>query len=230
MRALNAFIKKILSTQGYALYQPSKGIPWPLSYHNINRLFYFKEMMDYISNVKGDIVECGVGQGESLIMLASLVKKELKGRNIWGFDSFEGFPQPGKEDKSIRNAREGEWGDTSVYIVRNSLINAGLDDEFIESQINLVKGFFEKSLSKYTGSSIALLHLDVDLYKSYLTALNKLYPKVTKGGVILFDEYIGTIDHLHFPGAQKAINEFFKDNKSLLSRHPLTGKYYFIKK
>ncbi len=69
-----------------------------------------------------------------------------------------------------------------------------------------MQGYFEDTLPRYQGS-IALLHLDCDLHQSYKTCLDMLYSRVMPGGVIMFDEYEDT----NFPGAQKAINEFFTD-------------------
>ncbi len=183
-----------------------------------------------IKDIEGDIVECGVGQGHSFLIFAFLVKEELKGRKLWGFDSFEGFPQPSNEDRSLRNAQKGEWGDTSVKSVLNLLKQYGIEANFIDSQITLVKGFFNESLKKYRGSKIALLHIDADLYESYLTVLRQLYPKVAKGGLVVFDEYMETGNLLNFPGAQKAIDECFGDSVQAFSRDKATGKYYLVKK
>lgn len=81
----------------------------------------------------------------------------------------------------------------------------------------------------YPESSIALLHLDVDLYLSYKVVLEKFYCKVTKGGIILFDEYLGGLDYLKFPGAYKAISEFLGDKIKKIKKDPDTGKFFIIK-
>jgi hypothetical protein len=195
----------------------------------IARLLYFKRVYDLVSDIEGDIVECGVGPGHSLMSFAFLVKDELKGRKLWGFDSFEGFPEPSEEDRSTRNPKKGDWGGTSIADVLTLLSEAGLDSHFINTQVTLVQGFFQQSLLKYRGRSIALLHIDVDLYQSYLTVLESLYPRVAEGGVVLFDEYLATMDHLKFPGAQKAIDEYFGGAVSSIRRDRMTGKYYLIK-
>lgn len=231
IKIVKSVVKETFAALGYEVLKSSAKLhDLKMTNTRIARLLYFKRMLEMVKGISGDIVECGVGRGEGLLMFAFLVKDEIKGKKLWGFDSFEGFPEPSEQDKSIRNLKKGELADTSIYDVLNLLINSGLDKEFVRSQITLVKGFFNESLTKYTGSSIALLHLDVDIYDSYLTTLKELYPKVEQGGVVLFDEYMATDEHLHFPGAQKAINEYFGDNKSLISRDKITGKYYLIKK
>ena len=103
------------------------------------------------------------------------------------------------------------------------------DDRHHAGTNTLVKGFFEESLLKYTGKQIALLHLDADLYESYKTSLELLYTKIPKGGVVAFDEYMGTFEHINFPGAKKAIDEFFGGRNYEIIRDQAFGKYYVIK-
>lgn len=111
------------------------------------------------------------------------------------------------------------------------LLSAGFSYEWLRSNITLIKGFFEDSLSKYRGEKIALLHIDVDLYGSYKTVLETLYDQVQAGGIIAVDEYVDTFDVAKFPGAQKAIDEFLNSRNiaSSFRRDASTGKYYFIK-
>lgn len=74
--------------------------------------------------------------------------------------------------------------------------------------MTIFEGFFENTLHEYEGK-IAILHLDCDLYNSYKCCLNTLYDKVVSGGIILFDEYKSYTQLDNFPGAAKAIDEFF---------------------
>ena len=66
-----------------------------------------------IEKIPGDIVECGVGRGRSILILATLndllSSSESGQRKIYGYDSFAGFPEPTAEDKSARNPKKGEW-------------------------------------------------------------------------------------------------------------------------
>lgn len=224
---LKAIVRKALNLLGYDVslrVSESKVLGAELPF-----LLYFKRMFEHIKDKEGDVVECGVHFGRTLLFLSHLVKDEGLGRKIWGFDSFEGLPGLSKEDLGLRPRRKGELSGSNILKVHNFLISGGLDNDFVSSQVTLIKGFFKDSLSKYTGSKIALLHIDADLYDSYLAVLNEFYPKVIQGGVILFDEYVSTGDMIYWPGAQKAINEFFGDNKNLIQRDVRTGKYYLIK-
>ena len=105
------------------------------------------------------------------------------------------------------------------------LRDGGLPEQVIHERIRLIKGWFNDTLSKYDGQ-IALLHLDCDLYASYMLALTTFYEKVVSGGVILFDEF----DDERWPGARKAIEEFFSDKPEKPQPHEKCDWKYFVVK
>lgn len=178
-----------------------------------------------IQEVEGDIVECGVGWARTFSILACLVKAEGKNRMLYGFDSFEGFPDPSPEDRSPRNPKRGEWKVIGQENVKRILSSVGLDEAFINSNIKIKKGFFEDTLKNSDVQKIAFLHLDVDLYNSYKVCLEELFPKMARGGVVLFDEYSST----NFPGAKKAIDEYFSQTPHKIQKDIFSNKYYVIK-
>jgi len=142
----------------------------------------------------------------------------------------KGFQNPSKRRYKVPAIpKKGEWNYCSIKAINDMLINSGFPPDWIRAHITLVKGFFDKSLSAYTGDEIALLHLDVDLYQSYKDSLIQLYDKVIPGGIIAFDEYMSTFEYLNFPGARTAIDEFFADKKMKIIRDPVFGKYYTVK-
>ena len=211
----------------------------PLSYHrsqfvpkiyrqSIGRVPYFADMLDRVRNIDGDIVECGVSIGHGLLVLMLLDSLEGRKRHFWGFDSFEGFPENDEEDRLANGSFRVDKGkySTPPEIVIRTLRDGRVADELIDNNLHLVKGFFEKTLDSYSGT-IALLHLDCDLYKSYLTCFERLYDKVAPGGLILFDEY----EDENFPGAKKAIDEFFADKNERIEEYNRYGyhKHFAVK-
>lgn len=204
--------------------------PPPFNQFRIERLLYLRRVLDRAADVDGTVVECGIGRGWSFLSFAFLLHSEGARRKLWGFDSFEGFPEPSGEDESPRQSVAGDvFIGGGVQALVDMMIGAGLDAEFVRTQLTVVAGFFEESLVKYRGGPIAVLHLDVDLYASYKTCLEQLYDQVAPSGVVMFDEYLGTLEHVAFPGAQKAIDEFLGSRVSLLQRDAQTGKYFLVK-
>jgi hypothetical protein len=219
---LKSLIKKGLKSVGYEAVPQHTLV---LNTRQIRNVLYFGRMFDHIRNVGGNIVECGVGRGRSFLYLSYLIEEESKGRKIFGFDSFEGFPEPHAADMNFRAPKKGEWSGVSPHDITSLLKVAGITAPFIANKVHLVPGFFTTSLSKYTGEPIALLHVDVDLYESYKDVLEALYKHIVPGGIVLFDEY----NTPEWPGATKAIDEFFKDQKANIKLDSRSGKYYLIK-
>jgi hypothetical protein len=220
MRYVKALVWELIHSFGYEI-REARQRP-SITLKTLNRILYLERMASLVAKRRGAIVECGVGHGDSLLYLSYLVSDS--DREVWGFDSFEGFPEPSPEDRSVRNPKKGEWGHVRYEGVMEMFRSSGLSEKFMK-KFHLVKGFFNKSLSAYDKQPIALLHLDVDLYQSYKDCLNALYDYVIPGGVIMFDEYE---DIVAFPGAKKAIDQFFADKSDEITKDS-SGKYFIIK-
>jgi O-methyltransferase len=185
-----------------------------------------------ISDLEGAVLECGVYRGATLLGMAHRFRlRGLRDVKIFGCDSFEGFPEPTLDDAGENatlhpQARKGYFADTRYEGLHAHIRALGYAD-----QITLVKGFFENTLQSLEGNTFSLVHLDVDLYSSYHTCLNWVYPRTIPGGYILFDEYDFSDDV--YPGAKRAIDEFLADKPEKLERFPppqVTVPRYFIKK
>jgi len=188
------------------------------------RLLHFEHLLRLVDEVDGRIVECGVGPGRSIFAFSIISTYLTRRREIWGYDTFEGMPPPSDEDGKS-NEHKGGWWSHSQQHVSELLRYNGLDQSFIEENITLIPGRLNESLSTYDGSPIALLHLDVDFYESYRTALEELCDHVAPGGIIAFDEYLDPI----WPGATRAIDEFFTDRPEGILKSPITDLYYVVK-
>ena len=165
------------------------------------------EVYKKILDLKGDIVECGVFKGASLIRLLTFrdLFENNKKRKIYGFDNFGKFPRP-KDGKNLKQ-----------------------DKIFAKSHDKIAgKGISKENLSKYLKNKkikIALLHLDVDIYKPTHFILEKLYNNVVRGGIILLDDY------KHIDGATLAVNDFFKKkNVDIIKISKLGRPSYIVKK
>ena len=65
----------------------------------ISKLLIQYELFSMAKNIPGEIVECGVFKGVSLIRFASFVKIfEKKIRKIYAFDAFGKFPSTGRKE------------------------------------------------------------------------------------------------------------------------------------
>lgn len=190
-------------------------------YEALTRIFCLKELYDKIKNIEGDVVECGIAYGGSFLILGALAKQEGRGRRIYGFDSFEGFPEPSIEDKSeYRGIHKGKYSDVSTEQIEKLFKAIDLPKPAI------IKGFLENTAGSFKNQvgHIAFLHIDADLYSAYKVTLKELFDNVSQGGIVLFDEY----DEPTFPGATKAIDEFFAGTNYQLQKIKWMDKYKFF--
>ena len=116
----------------------------------------------------GDIFEFGVSSGESFLEFL----RRCPGRQVYGFDSFEGLP-------------EAWWTRPKGAFVADA-------PRFDNPNGHLVAGWFESSVPAFFADwngSIALLHVDCDLYSSTSIALRHALKFCRLGSIVLFDEY-----------------------------------------
>ena len=161
-----------------------------------------------------------------MLMLAHIVHIHQIPKFLWGFDSFEGFPEPTSEDASFRNAQKGQHAHDKQHVL--NVLRTHLNDElFFRSKISLIKGYFENTLQIHQ-RPVSLLNLDVDLYQSYKICLETFYHRMSAGAIITFDEYHREGDV--FPGAPKAIDEFFSGRRVTFVKDHLYGKFFVVKR
>lgn len=174
----------------------------------------------YVINnrIKGSFVECGVWRGGNAILMAmTLGKMDVKDRNIFLYDTFEGMSEPSKHDKDSSglpaslllekaDKRNGEsiWCIASIEDVKNNFAYS----HYPEEMVKFVKGDVGITLKDEESlpQEIALLRLDTDWYESTKIELEVLFPRLVRGGVCLIDDYG------HWQGARKAVDEYLEMN------------------
>lgn len=179
------------------------------------------------NNITGDIVECGVWKGGSMMAVAySLLELGDTTRTLYLFDTYEGMTPPTEKDISLtgQTANEildtspkghGSWCVSSLDTVRENMLCTGYPEE----KIVFVKGPVEETIPQKIPENIALARLDTDWYESTLHELRYLYPQCSTGGILIIDDYG------HWQGAKQATDEFFKCMPSVfLHRIDYTGR------
>ena len=172
-----------------------------------------------ITEVEGDVVECGVWRGGFSIFLSYV----FQDKNIWVCDSYEGF-QPLEiakhsydRERHTNHVTHNSVGPLAISLeeVQSHFKTYGLGDE---ERIKFLKGFVKDTLPTSGIEKISLLRIDVDAYSATLETLEELYDKVQPGGYIIFDDsnLYETLD---------AIKTFFKQrNIAEFINHPVTNQ------
>ena len=176
--------------------------------------------------IPGDYVECGVWKGGSS-MIAALAFRHAGNtdRKLYLYDTYEGMPNLGNEDADLGTGqfqllmnlstglRGGHAGVfyASLEEVRRNMQSTGYPEE----KICLVKGMVEHTLPAQAPDQISLLHLDSDLYQSTYHELTHLYPRLSKGGVLIIDDY-GS-----WKGSRKATGQYFQEHEISMLLTPI---------
>jgi hypothetical protein len=189
----------------------------------IRKLLVRYELFKMSVDVPGDIVECGVFKGVGLLYWLKLLRIYAPGaqKRVIGFDTFGPFANsllPYEQRATENYLRESHFDEVGLEAIRELTAQAGFVDE-----VELVAGDVMQTAAQFVadnpGFRISLLHLDLDTYHGTKAALEALYPVVTRGGIIVLDEY-GDRGW----GASDAVDEYFADRTLELRSVPFSRK------
>ncbi len=195
-------------------------------------LWSILQSIKYISynKIPGDIVECGIYNGNTLSLLGKLINKYNLDKKIWGYDTFEqGFLKNSYSEFDIdfKNKKVALENDNTRYFTVSEVIsNINQQDSFDPNKYFLIKGDIIKTLDdkKNIPNKISFLRMDTDIYATTKKQLEILYPKLSIGGILHIDDYGLS------PGAKKAVNEYFENQNIWLHRVDLSCRYLIKEK
>lgn len=170
----------------------------------------------YRAKIPGDIVECGVWQGGSMMAAAlELIAIGDTTRTLWLYDTFTGMSAPTSRDVAVtgRIAIEG-YDAAPLASVTLNLTNTGWPME----RARFIQGKVEDTIPGTVPERIALLRLDTDWYESTRHELHHLYPRLRPGGILILDDYG------HWAGHRQAIDEYFARSPVFLHRIDYAGR------
>ena len=177
---------------------------------HLKRFLVLYELFKLVMPLKGSIVECGVYRGFGLMAwakLSAMLEPENLTRRVYGFDTFEGFPDIHAKDQSVFKRTEAGELAADCYEELVQLLEQYDADRFLGhiSKVELIKGDITKSIPHFMEQHqhlvVSLLFLDFDLYEPTRTALAHFLPRMPKGAVLAFDE----LDNPIWPGETAAL-------------------------
>lgn len=187
---------------------------------SIDDMYSLHKAVEYVvkNNIDGDFVECGVAQGGSSMMIAySLLSLEETDRNIYLYDTYAGMTEPGEFDVRLFDGKptHDRWarrvkGDINLWCyspledVQKNMLSTG----YPENKLLFIKGDVKDTIPKIVPDKISILRLDTDWYESSRHELEHLFPRLSKNGVLIIDDYG------YWQGNRKAVDDYFK-NKNI---------------
>lgn len=165
--------------------------------------------------IDGAVLEAGCALGGSAILLS---KVKNPNRHMMVYDVFEMIPPPTAEDPEdvhlryktiVSREAEGFEGDEYYGYQENlfekvvaNFVESGVELE--ENEITLFKGLLQDTMN--VKGPVSLAHIDVDWFDPVKVCLERIYPNLSLGGVIVLDDYFD------WGGCRKAVDEFLAVN------------------
>ncbi len=189
---------------------------WEYTCVSVPALYNLYTACRYITEkgVAGDVIECGVLYGGSIMMAAHTLSRcgGLDERRVVAVDTFRGFVRRSDNDidfegKDVCHPGKGknDWFKQAEANIRSVPCD--------QSRVDIVQGDVLKVLvPTIKDRRIAILRLDTDTYDTTKHELEVSWDHLSPGGVVIIDDY----GWCH--GARDATDEFIADKKVFLTR------------
>ena len=178
----------------FSVISRDQGLDWPSLAHSMignQRLMNIQKLGKIVleEKIEGDFIETGVWRGGACIFMRAILKAYNDTvRTVWVADSFEGLPKPSEvypDDVTGPPFHAFKELAVSVEQVKSNFAKYDL----LDGQVQFLKGWFKDTLPSAPINKLALLRLDGDMYESTMDSLSSLYPKLSKGGFVIIDDY-----------------------------------------
>ena len=203
------------------------------------RVIALCDAVEHVVNhgVAGDIVECGVWKGGSMMAAANTLMLYGKtDRRLWLYDTFAGMNPPTQRDvdylgktaatlldQSDPQQSDSVWCCAGLEEVQENMRQTGYPVDklqFVVGEVETTLVPDSSALEHDLPEKIAILRLDTDWYESTRVALEVLYPRLSPGGVLIVDDYG------HWKGCREAVDEYFDEHgqRPFFNRIDYTGR------
>ncbi len=161
------------------------------------RLYELWQLADQVGHLSGDAIEVGCWRGGAGVMIAKRIAARRPEATMFLCDTFTGVVKAGAEDSIYRG---GEHGDADYAAVMEVAGRVGA------SNVDVLTGVFpDETGDRVEDRDFKFAHIDVDVYEGARDSFQWLLPRLSVGGIVVFDDYGSTatdgirsfVDQLH---------------------------------
>jgi O-methyltransferase len=170
---------------------------------NLERVDALRQAVEHVhaNSIPGDIVECGVWRGGSMMAVA-LTLLRLSGPTAPGAEDTDYQGRPAADWMvEAAPASSWMWTENSVDDVRMAMAETG----YPADQLEFVAGPVETTIPQRIPEHVSLLRLDTDWFESTYHELTHLWPRLARGGILIIDDYGD------WAGSKKATDQYFAE-------------------
>lgn len=184
---------------------------------DIWRCYELWSLLGELTDIPGAVLEVGVWRGGSGALMAARAAGLGMSDPVYLCDTWKGVVKTAPGDIYYR---DGKHDDTSKEIVASLVARMGL------TNVTLLEGVFpEDTGSAIPSGALRLVHVDVDVYRSAKEVFDWAWPRLSPGGVAVFDDY-------GFP-ACPGVTRFVEEQRRMPDRlvlHNLNGHGLVVKR
>ena len=173
--------ERVRGAHVYDQYDASQSIAWRL-----HTLIWAARQALHLP--EGDLVECGVFQGDMSYAVYHAAGVAGSGRRMQLFDSFEGIDP--------KRALPGEYGlnPNLLNLANSHYEKQGLHDSVLRRfapypEVSVHKGFLPEALEGRIPDKIAWLHVDLNAARPEVETLERLFERIVPSGFVILDDY-----------------------------------------
>lgn len=192
----------------------------PYTYSRVLNIHTICQSVKYLEShaIPGAFVEFGVWRGgASMAAALKLMALGNTGRDFYLYDTYAGMPEPGttdrlyadphldlkkyRSDRALPGGANG-WHRAGLEEVQRNMSSTGYPEE----KIHYIKGCVTETLPARAPDQIAWLRLDTDFFESTAHELEHLFPRVSRHGIIIVDDYDS------YQGCREAVDDYVRRN------------------
>ena len=139
-------------------------------------------------HLEGDFVECGVFKGDMSWVISQTVDFAAKAKQFYLYDTYDGFAE--------KYSSDADFPDNPGFIAyanqfyRDPTLYDYVSGRFRDrSDIKVIKGIVPDVLATACPEKIAFLHIDLNSPAAEIGALEVLFPRMSSGAILIFDDY-----------------------------------------
>jgi O-methyltransferase len=180
------------------------------------RCYELWQLVKQSTHIEGDILEVGVYRGGTGCIMARAAEHRAPAKHVFLCDTYAGIVKAGPQDTVFKG---GELTDTSVDLVKDLVARLALPN------VAILQGIFpDDTAAAVSDRQFSFCHIDVDVYQSAREVLDWVWPRLSFGGIIVFDDY----GFSTCAGVTKLVNERI-GQMNATTIHNLNGHAIMIK-
>ncbi len=159
-----------------------------------------EEIYQFVLNtkdVKGAIAEFGSYEGHSGLIISEVARRLRMNKTVYLCDTFSQFPQ---EELAVDQFWSGAH---PVDYEKVKELFKGYPN------VKLVRGDFIDTVDTIDEKAFSFVYVDCDSYRAVKLVSEKIYPKLSSGGIICYEDY----GHAPCLGARYAVDEYYEGKK-----------------